>query len=212
MKTYRKFIAGLVAGWFVFTFFASALHVFNNDSNRIGLAVALAAVAPIVTFWLWFTVSEKFRRFILSLNPRILTGVQSWRILGFVFVLLEAHSILPSTFALPAGYGDMAIGATASFVAWKLAHPGHRNSFILWQALGIADLVMAVGLGVTVSLLSPQSISMAAMTVLPLSLVPVFAVPLLLICHIICIEQARAWRSPGHTQQTATPAEGLSIA
>jgi hypothetical protein len=39
----------------------------------------------------------------------------------------------------------MAVGATACFVAWKLANPGHRNSFVLWQALGIADLVRGGG-------------------------------------------------------------------
>ena len=31
------------------------------------------------------------------------------------------------------------------------------------------------------------------MTVLPLSLIPTFAVPLLLILHVICIAQARQW-------------------
>jgi hypothetical protein len=36
---------------------------------------------------------------------------------------------------------------------------------------------------------------MAAMTVLPLSLIPTFLVPLYLILHVICIAQARGWRS-----------------
>jgi hypothetical protein len=31
------------------------------------------------------------------------------------------------------------------------------------------------------------------MTVLPLSLIPTFAVPLLFILHVICIAQARRW-------------------
>jgi hypothetical protein len=33
------------------------------------------------------------------------------------------------------------------------------------------------------------------MTVLPLSLIPAFAVPLLMMLHIICIAQARQWRA-----------------
>lgn len=33
----------------------------------------------------------------------------------------------------------------------------------------------------------------AAMTVLPMSYIPTFAVPLFLILHIICIVQARHW-------------------
>jgi hypothetical protein len=51
---------------------------------------------------------------------------------------------------------------------------------------------------------------MVAMTVLPLSLVPTFIVPLLLIFHVICIAQARAWKAnSGDTRQTARPVRDL---
>ena len=192
--SYGKLTAGLIAAWSLFALSASALHWFRNDANRVGLAVAFAAVVPILVFALWFATSEKFRQFTWSLNPQLLTLAQSWRIIGFTFVLLEARGVLPAIFALPAGYGDMAIGMTATFVAWKLTNPVHRNSFILWQLLGIADLVTAVSLGTTARVISPESPSMVAMTVLPLSLVPTFLVPLFLILHVICIAQARAWK------------------
>ncbi len=193
MTNYGKLIAAVIAVWFALAVSASALHLFENDANRIGVTVAVAALAPIAVFWLWFAASERFRQFTLSLNPRTVTLVHAWRILGFVFVLLAARGILPSIFALPAGYGDMAIGATATAVAWKLADPSHRQSFVLWQVLGLADLVIAVALGTTAGLLSPQSTSMAAMTVLPLSLVPTFFVPFLSILHFVAITQARSW-------------------
>jgi hypothetical protein len=211
MKSYGKITAALIAVWFTFVLPASALHLFKNQSNRVGVAVGLAALTPIVLFSVWFAASDGFRRFALSLNPRILTYVQSWRVIGIVFVILEARSVLPAIFALPAGYGDMAIGATASFVAWKFANPGHRNSFILWQALGIADLVTAVSLGTTAGLICPHSTPMVAMTVLPLSLIPTFLVPLFLILHVICIAQARAWKgASGNTHQTARPVQGFA--
>lgn len=194
MKNYRKLTASLIAGWLLLVLFASALHLFKNASNRVGIAVALAALTPIITFSVWFSSSQKFRQFVLSLNPRILTLVQSWRIIGIIFLVLELMGALPAIFALPAGFGDMFIGATAALVARKLANPGHRSSFILWQALGIADLVLAVGFGSTAGLLSPHATSMAAMTVLPLSLVPTFLVPLFFIFHVICISQARTWK------------------
>ncbi len=202
MKSYGTLTAGLIAAWFIFGLSASALQVFRNDANRIGLAVAVAAVAPILVFALWFAASKTFEQFTMSLSPQMLTLAQSWRIVGFTFVLLEARGVLPAIFALPAGYGDMAIGATATLVAWKLSNPTRRNSFIIWQLVGIADLVTAVSLGTTARLLSPHSASMVAMTVLPLSLVPTFLVPLFLIFHVICIAQARAWKAAsGDTAQ-----------
>lgn len=195
MRNYGKLTAVLIAGWFIFALSASGLQLFRNDSQRVGIAVAIAALTPIVIFSLWFATSETFRRFALSLNPRILTVAQSWRIVGFTFVLLQARNVLPAIFALPAGYGDMAIGATATLVAWQLGSPSHRNSFILWQLLGITDLVTAVSLGTTARLLDSSGPSMLPLTVLPLSLIPTFLVPLFMIFHVICIAQAKAWKS-----------------
>lgn len=195
MNHYGRLTAWTTAAWFILVLCASALHLFENESNRVGFAVALSALTPIVVFALWYARSEGFRKFVLSLNARTLTFVQSWRLAGVLFVVLAAYGVLPGIFALPAGYGDMAIGATASLVALRLANPKHRNSFIVWQVLGITDLVMAVSLGATARLLNPSSVSMAAMTALPLSLVPTFFVPLLLMFHLVCIAQARRWRT-----------------
>jgi hypothetical protein len=212
MKNYLKLTIGIIIAWFLFALSASALHLFQNDSSRIGAAVGIAALVPIVVFSQRFAASESFRRFAMSLNPRILTSVQAGRLLGFTFVLLEARGVLPAVFALPAGYGDMAIGATAAFVAWRLADPAHRSSFILWQILGILDLVIAVSTGTTAAWLSPQGPSTAPMTVLPLSLIPTFLVPLFVMLHIICIAQARTWTSvPQRASQTARPLQHPAI-
>jgi hypothetical protein len=51
-----------------------------------------------------------------------------------------------------------------------------------------------VGLGTTAQLLNPHGIATSAMTVLPMSLIPTFAVPLFMILHFICIAQARQWQ------------------
>jgi hypothetical protein len=212
MKSYAKFTTGLIIVWFAFAWSASALHLFQNNDNRIGLAVAFAAGTPIVVFSLWFAASQNFRRFALSLNPKILTSAQSWRIVGFTFLLLEAHRALPAVFAFPAGYGDMFIGITASYVAWKLADPAHRNNFIVWQLLGILDLVIAVSVGTTAGLFSPQGPTMAPMTALPLSLIPTFLVPLFTILHVICIAQARTWKTAlQRANQTASPVHQPAI-
>jgi hypothetical protein len=110
----------------------------------------------------------------------------------------------------PAYEGEFRI--TTIHVAWKLAEPGHRNSFILWQVLGIADLVLAVSLGTTARWFDPQGASMVAMTVLPLSLVPTFLVPLFVIFHVISIAQARTWKmASARTRQTATPVQHSAI-
>jgi hypothetical protein len=208
---YRKLTLALITTWFLIALTASILGAFRNGS-RLGVGVAIAALTPLVVFLVWFRTSVRFRQFAMSLNPAVLTSVQSWRIVGFIFVLLEAHGLLPAIFAWPAGFGDMAVGMTASLVAWKSANSAHRSAFIRWQMFGIADLVTAVALGATAGLLRPQGPTTALMTVLPLSLIPTFLVPLFLMLHIICIAQARKWPSvsgsddvmPGRLRQSAS--------
>lgn len=195
MKNYLRLVTVLLVVWFIAAAFASSLQLFRNNANQVGIAVAIAALTPLLLFSLWFAFSPQFRQFTMSLDPATLTSAQAWRMIGFIFVLLQARGVLPAIFAWPAGYGDMAIGATAAFVAWRWATPAHRNSFIFWQVLGIFDLVSAVTLGTTARLLSPHDATMAAMTVLPLSLVPTFLVPLFTIIHFICIAQARQWKA-----------------
>lgn len=191
---YAKLTTGLIFVWFLFSLTASALHLFTTEPNQPPLALGLAVLIPIGIFVIWSANSQPFRQFLLSLDPRTLTFVQAWRIAGFVFLVLYAYNILPGQLALPAGWGDIAIGATAPLIALKLANPNHRKSFIFWQLLGITDLVMAVANGVTARLMNPHGIATTAMTVLPMSLIPTFAVPLFLILHFISIAQARQWQ------------------
>ncbi len=213
-QRYMKLAGSMIALWFLVALSASALLVFKAGlQTSTPLPLGLAVFSPIVLFSCWFAWSQGFRQFVFSLNPRTLTIVQAWRIGGFVFLVLHAHGILPGIFALPAGWGDIAVGATAPLAAMYLAKSAYRKSFIAWQLFGILDLALAVTLGI---LSSPTSIGILArdvttdaMSVLPLSLIPTFAVPLLTICHIICIAQARRWRERDYPPlEERVPASG----
>jgi hypothetical protein len=67
-------------------------------------------------------------------------------------------------------------------------------------------------LGTTARLLDPHGASMVAMTVLPLSMVPTFLVPLFVMFHVICIAQAKTWKPAlRRTHQTAMPVQHPAI-
>jgi hypothetical protein len=210
MSKYAKLSVGLLAAWLVFSLFSSALRLYQNPPNSPPLALGLAVATPIVLFLIWFASSPGFRQFVLLLSPRTLTLVQSLRIAGFVFLVLGTYKILPAFFARSAGWGDIAMGVTAPFAALRLANPVHRKGFIFWQVLGITDLVNALALATLAGVIDPHGIPTGAMTVLPMSYISTFAVPLFLILHIICIAQARRWPAPrfvatGHRFQTPMP-------
>jgi hypothetical protein len=195
-KNYLRLAALVVASWLVIALALSAKHAFHTRSDAPPVGIALAVLIPVALFFVAYRASEGFRSFALSLSPQALTIVQSWRAAGLIFVTLYAYRILPGLFALPAGWGDMFIGFTAPFVALRLTRPEHRSWFLAWQILGILDLVDAVALGGAARFVEPHGLPTDAMALLPLSVIPTFLVPLLLILHIISIAQARRWHAP----------------
>jgi hypothetical protein len=202
--SYGKLTATLIGAWFLFALAASSFGWFHTAPNQPPLPLLLAVLTPLILFAVWYWRSKSFRDFVLSLNPTTLTLVLAWRIAGFVFLPLYTYRILPGILALPAGWGDIFIGTTALLVATKWANQEHRTGFIVWQLLGITDLVTAIGLGAAAGFLNPDGLTGAPMTLLPLSLIPTFAVPLLLILHLISIAQARRWATETQTNAPAS--------
>ena len=212
---YSKLTSWLISAWFLLALSASALHLLNTPSTVPPIPLGIAAVLPLFLFGAWYALSPSFREFCLGLDRSVLTMIQSWRVAGFVFLVLYSYHILPGMFALPAGWGDIAIGVTAAFVARNWTGSKQKIGFIAWQLLGVTDLVTALALGSTVSLIHPEGIPTSAMSELPMSLIPTFAVPLFLIFHFICIVQAARsstatsllfQRSNGDRSFTASPA------
>jgi hypothetical protein len=185
----RNLTVAVLAVWFLFALGGSLLGVFDSEP-RPPVPLGLAAVLPVAVFAFCYLTSASFRQFVLSLDLRLLTLAQTWRVGGIVFVILYLQGALPGVFALPAGWGDFAIGVTAPLVAWYWKRPFPSKTFILWNLLGSLDLVLAVTLGVLASA-TPVGVLAGDVTTrlmgqFPLSLIPTFFVPLLLILHLIC--------------------------
>jgi hypothetical protein len=92
MTNHGKLTLGLIVAWFLAVFTVSGLDRLQNPANGFGAGVAIAVLAPLVVFGVWAAVPKGFREFLLGLNPKILTATQTGRLLGFVFVLLEARN------------------------------------------------------------------------------------------------------------------------
>ena len=179
----------VLVAWFLFALGGSLLGVFDSGP-RPPLLLGLAAVVPVVAFMAGYLTSARFQEFVLSLDLRALALAQTVRVVGIVFVILYFLGALPGVFALPAGWGDFAIGITAPVVAWYWKRPFPYRTFIVWNALGTLDLVIAVTLGVLASAtpvgVLAGNVTTRLMGQFPLSLIPTFFVPLLLILHMIC--------------------------
>ena len=111
----------------------------------VGIALAAALVVLAVCL-----VASASLRGLLS-NQRNLTLLHLWRLVGIVFLVLAALGQMPALWAIPAGIGDILVGAFAPWVARRLDTPGGRRRAIVFNLLGMLDLIVAVGLGITTS-------------------------------------------------------------
>jgi hypothetical protein len=193
----RLAVAIGVSVWLLLVLSAGAAGVFVAPPGTPPLPIAIGVAAPLVLFFAWLRLSQSFRDFVLSLDLRLIAGMQAWRWAGLGFLSLYAHKVLPAVFALPAGLGDMAIGVTAPWIILALVRQrgfAAHGTFIRWNVLGILDLLIAVSIG-TVSAFfatgAPGEISTAPMATLPLLLIPAFLVPLFLMLHTAALMQSR---------------------
>lgn len=154
-------------------------------------------VLPILVLSLATFRSSGPRKRIQRADMLPLIAVQALRILGVIFVLLFAANRLPAPFAPLAGYGDMLVGLLAVPLAWAVASRQDlpRVAISLWSALGMADLINALVLGV---LSAPGPLQLfrhgpgsGIMPMLPWVLIPGFLVPCFFFLHLVVLAKLR---------------------
>jgi hypothetical protein len=190
----RNLTAAILVVWFLLAVAGSLIGIFDSEP-RPPVPLGLAVVIPVALFAIWYLTSVGFRELVWSLDLRLLTLAQTWRVGGIVFLILFQRGALPGVFAIPAGWGDIAIGITAPIVAYYWRRPFPTKTFVVWNLLGSFDLVLAVTLGMLASRtpigILARDVSTQLMGQFPLSLIPTFFVPLLLILHLIALSRVR---------------------
>ena len=182
--------------WLGLVFALVAAGAFAPAPGKPPLPIFVAFSLPLAAYAIAYRASASFRAFVLDLDPVLTTSLQAWRFGGLIFIALFTYDVLPGAFAWPAGLGDMAIGATAPAFALAIARAprvASSRGFVVWNLLGILDLVAAIGTGTSIAWfgLGADSASMNAMPQLPLVIIPVYLVPIFVMLHITSLVQAR---------------------
>ncbi len=193
----RPGIILILSAWFALVMSLGAAGAFVGRPGQPPVAIAIGVGAPLLLFFAALRISPSFRAFVLSLDLRLITGMQAWRWAGLGFLSLYAHGVLPAMFALPAGLGDMAVGFAAPWMILALVRRrdfAASRAFVRWNVLGMLDLSVAIALGTLSASLStgaPGEITTAPMATLPLLVIPAFLVPLFLMLHTAALMQSR---------------------
>jgi len=180
----------ILAGWLGLTLIFSLTPVSPDAAARpIPISFPLFMVGSLLVAFAALRIPV-WRRTVGAIPLSTLVGVQFFRLIGVLFLVLYSVGTLPGYFALPAGWGDVAVGIAAVLVGYALFRdaPGARAVSVAFNLVGLSDLIVAVGTGT--GLLVPllfggsQVGPTTPMTVFPLYLIPTFAVPLAVILHL----------------------------
>src|SRR5215467_7175181 len=178
----------ILLGWLAAAITLAAMgvyHIASGDRPTIQYGILLPILIGALMIWR----SETTKRVIAAVPQQWIVGVQVFRALGAIFLILSATETLPRLFALPAGLGDTVVGLLAPVVGLAYARAPQKAASLVaaWNVLGLLDLTDALGLGF---LTSPSRYAFEIqpnsdlMTVLPLVLVPVYLVPLFFVFHL----------------------------
>ncbi len=188
------------AAWLLGAVLLAYLGVFDARHAIVVPPIAFGATLPLA---LGLLAINRWRALAVAAHsvPRAwVIGVQVYRALGVIFLVLLSQERLPAVFAVPAGVGDVAIGVTAPIVAVLVLRraPYGCLAALAWNVLGILDLVAAVALGFLSSPGAFQALAFGSpntlITQYPLVLIPLFHVPLSMLLHVVSLQQLRTSR------------------
>lgn len=159
--------------------------------------IQFGIVLPILAGILLFSLSGPFKHVVETVPQQWIVGVQLYRTLGVVFLILYAIGRLPAAFAVPAGAGDVLVGLLAPLVATAYARNLRYAKLLVlaWNLLGLADLGVALTTGFLTSPSKLQQFAFDAPNTLigryPLAMVPVFLAPLAILLHLASLQKLR---------------------
>jgi hypothetical protein len=153
--------------------------------------VGINLVVVLTVLFVSLATSPSLRR--LLTRQANLIRLHLWRLVGIVFLALMVTGQMPALWALPAGIGDIVVAVTAPWVARHVDAPQGRRRAMFWNLFGMADLIVAVGLGIMTNPGPTQVFETVPtselITHFPLALVPAFLVPLAFVLHVISLWQ-----------------------
>ncbi|MFI6604719.1 hypothetical protein ACIBHX_51570 [Nonomuraea sp. NPDC050536] len=187
--------SALWLGWMAASALLAASGAFRQDAAAANPWVPVAAVGALAVPLLMSRIPAIARILAHPATAARLTFPQTFRVIGLAFLLAMAVGALPPLFAIPAGLGDIAVGLRAPSIAKRIARGTAGRGAILFQLLGMLDLVVAITLGVLTALGPTRLIttqpSSLAISVLPLSMIITTVVPLAIALHVIALRQLR---------------------
>jgi len=180
--------------WAALAWTAAINGVFRTGVSPLPLLPS-AIFLPVIIGAPLLLLSKRVGRLLDAMPTTWLVALQFYRVFGSQWLVYWMLGLLPGLWALPAGTGDVLTGLFAVPVAIALATGATegRRAAMLWNIFGIADLVVAIALGMIISPGPFQLIVSNGPSIgldgYPNVLTPGFVVPGSILLHALSLRQ-----------------------
>ena len=180
--------------WAAVAWTAAINGVFRIGAFPIPL-LPLAIFLPMIVGVPLLLVSKRVGQLLDAMPANWLIALQLYRAFGTQWLVYWLRGLLPGLWALPAGTGDVLTGLFAVSVAIALTTgmAEGRKAAILWNIFGLADLAVAITLGMIISPGPFQLIVLHGPSIgldgYPNVLTPAFVVPCSILLHALSLRQ-----------------------
>jgi hypothetical protein len=188
-------VAAALGAWLAVALAAGASGLVARLRPPLPQAVLLVLTLGLLAL---YRGSAAWRAWADGVDIRALVLLHLTRFVGIYFLVLYGRGQLPWAFAVPGGWGDIAVAVLAGLVvAWAPTRGrGGWAAYAGWNVAGLVDILLVVATAARQALGDPAS--MRALTVLPLGLLPTFLVPLIIASHVVIWVRLRASRRAGY--------------
>ena len=180
--------------WAALAWTAAINGVFRNGVSPLPLLPS-AIFLPVIIGAPLLLLSKRVGQLLDAMPATWLVALQVYRVFGSQWLAYWLLGLLPGLWALPAGTGDVLTGLFAVPAARALAAgtAQGRKAAILWNIFGLADLAVAITLGMIISpgpfqLIVPSGPSIG-LDGFPNVLTPAFVVPGSILLHALSLRQ-----------------------
>ncbi len=188
-KTLPRNVIIFFATYYIYVALMSFTGAFQV--NTLPPRILVFTGIPLTLFYFIFIFRTKlFWTILENVKLSSLVKIHVFRFVGVFFIIGWYYNILPKSFALIAGIGDISVALTALFVISLIEKKSknYQKITLIWNIIGFWDIVsvIASAIYITKQAMDSNSQGILEMTKFPFCLIPAFAPATIIFLHI-CI-------------------------
>lgn len=176
---------GLILGAWICLAAGVGIAGWVESANAVAVAGIVWTLTALALLACWKV--STLQKWVMTVELRWLVLLHLTRFVGFYFFILCSRGELPFAFAAPAGWGDIGVASLAVLLL-ALSNARNWSLLIIWNTIGLTDILFVVMTALRLGLDDWRS--MHALREFPLSLLPTFLVPLIIVSHVLIFFRA----------------------